>query len=286
MREPLRRSSAAVALAAFWILTGVLTLMPQSFASATALVADAGFGAGFAKALVAAASVADIVARRAAFCCRLGAEGRGGAARLSAIYLIGLSLIAPELWTDHFGPLLKVVPMMAATLVVMAFAGEAVNAKDRMDLYLAAQVPASDRRRHPVRHRARHRLLPVPGGAEGGLAAIAATLRTVVVADYVFTATAAMPSRYRAPPRASRRLCTGQTWIALSLALYVLIGACWLPVVVLADQDARPRRSGGGGAGEPALPPPIVALARSGSGSAGRPFLRARDLLADDRQAR
>jgi hypothetical protein len=32
-----------------------------------------------------------------------------------------LSLIAPGLWTDHFGPLLKVVPMMAATLVVMAF---------------------------------------------------------------------------------------------------------------------------------------------------------------------
>jgi hypothetical protein len=25
------------------------------------------------------------------------------------------------LWTDHFGPLLKVVPMMAATLMVMAF---------------------------------------------------------------------------------------------------------------------------------------------------------------------
>jgi hypothetical protein len=25
------------------------------------------------------------------------------------------------LWADHFGPLLKVLPMMAATLVVMAY---------------------------------------------------------------------------------------------------------------------------------------------------------------------
>ena len=48
---------------------------------------------------------------------------RAGTAQLvlSAIYLIGLSLLAPSLWTDHFGPLLKVVPMMAATLMVMAF---------------------------------------------------------------------------------------------------------------------------------------------------------------------
>ena len=50
-----------VSLAAFWILTGILTLMPQSFASATALVADAGLNAGFAKVLVATASIADIV---------------------------------------------------------------------------------------------------------------------------------------------------------------------------------------------------------------------------------
>ena len=110
-----------VSLALFWILTGVLTLTPGSFASATALVAGAGFGAGVAKALVGAASLADMV---------LGAlfllpnwVRRAGVAQLmlSAFYLIGLSAIAPELWADHFGPLLKVVPMMAATCVVMAF---------------------------------------------------------------------------------------------------------------------------------------------------------------------
>ena len=65
-----------VALAAFWILTGILTLMPESFASATALVARAGLGAGFAKALVAAASITDILLGRC-FCCRAGCGGQG-----------------------------------------------------------------------------------------------------------------------------------------------------------------------------------------------------------------
>jgi uncharacterized protein YbjT (DUF2867 family) len=110
-----------VALAAFWILTGILTLMPESFAAASALVARAGLGAGFAKALVAAASITDILL--GALLLLPGWVRRAGTAQLvlSAIYLVGLSLLAPSLWTDHFGPLLKVVPMMAATLVVMAF---------------------------------------------------------------------------------------------------------------------------------------------------------------------
>ena len=65
-------------------------------------------------------------------------------------------------------------------------------------------------------------------------AALAATLRGVVIADYVFTATAAI-----AQPLAGFALVhvggydLGQTWLWASLALYVLIGACWLPVVYL-----------------------------------------------------
>ena len=95
--------------------------MPESFAGAVALVANAGLDAGFAKALVAIASIADIMAG-AAFLLP-GWVRRAGLAQLvlSAIYLVGLSLLSPALWTEHFGPLLKVVPMMAATAVVMAF---------------------------------------------------------------------------------------------------------------------------------------------------------------------
>lgn len=110
-----------VTTALFWILTGALTLMPGSFAAATALVSGAGFDANFATALVGAASIADIVAGALFLLPRW--VRRAGVAQLilSAVYLVGLTIVAPELWADHFGPLLKVVPMMAATIVVMAF---------------------------------------------------------------------------------------------------------------------------------------------------------------------
>ena len=63
---------------------------------------------------------------------------------------------------------------------------------------------------------------------------IAATLRTVVVADYVFTATAAV-----AQPITGLWLVylvgypLNQTWIVASLGLYGLVAVCWLPVVVI-----------------------------------------------------
>jgi uncharacterized membrane protein len=104
-------------------------------------------------------------------------------------------------------------------------------------------------------------------------AALAATLRTVVIADYVFTATAAI-----AQPLTGFALVhlggydLSQTWLWASLALYVLIGACWLPVVYLqirmrglaeaAGQVTRSCRS------------LIAACRASGSGSAGPPSCR------------
>jgi uncharacterized protein YbjT (DUF2867 family) len=110
-----------VTLAAFWILTGALTLLPESFAAATALIADASFDPAFARAVVAGASIADIAAGAAFLVPRWVRTAGVAQLVLSTIYLIGLSIVAPELWADHFGPLLKVVPMMTATLVVMAF---------------------------------------------------------------------------------------------------------------------------------------------------------------------
>ncbi|MBK6726491.1 MAG: DUF2269 domain-containing protein [Xanthomonadales bacterium] len=69
---------------------------------------------------------------------------------------------------------------------------------------------------------------------------IAATARTVVIADACFTA-----------PAVLTQLLTGlwlmhtlglpytQLWIALALALFVLIGLCWLPVLWLQWRAAR-----------------------------------------------
>ena len=80
-------------------------------------------------------------------------------------------------------------------------------------------------------------------------ALIAGTARIVVVADMVFTATAAI-----AQPLTGWLLArqTGwdltEGWLLASLALYVLTGACWLPVlriqITLRDLAAEAARNG------------------------------------------
>ena len=63
-------------------------------------------------------------------------------------------------------------------------------------------------------------------------AAIAQTARVVVIADTLFTATAVVVQ----PVTGFAMMwlvgfTTNHLWIAASLALYVLVGLCWLPVV-------------------------------------------------------
>lgn len=71
----------------------------------------------------------------------------------------------------------------------------------------------------------------------GDIAALALTTRHVVLADYLFTATAAVLQ----PMTGALLIHTagyawGDTWVWLSLLLYGLVGACWLPVVWLQSQ--------------------------------------------------
>lgn len=68
----------------------------------------------------------------------------------------------------------------------------------------------------------------------GNIGALATTLRHVVIVDYVFTATAAILQ----PVTGLALVHLGgfslsQTWIWASIALYIVVGVCWLPVVVL-----------------------------------------------------
>jgi uncharacterized membrane protein len=77
---------------------------------------------------------------------------------------------------------------------------------------------------------------------------IAGTGRIVVIADMVFTASAVV-----AQPISGFALAVAhgysftESWLVASLALYLLIGLCWLPVVIIqirlrnlaADADAR-----------------------------------------------
>lgn len=89
----------------------------------------------------------------------------------------------------------------------------------------------------------------------GNIEALATTLRHVVVADYVFTATAAILQ----PITGLALIHLGgfslsQTWIWASIVLYLLVGACWLPVVVLQSR-MRDLVVGALRAGETSLPP-------------------------------
>jgi len=80
-------------------------------------------------------------------------------------------------------------------------------------------------------------------------ATIAATARIVVVADFVFTATAVV-----AQPLTGAALVEqagyswSESWIWVALALYVLTGLCWLPVLFiqirLRDLAARAAEEG------------------------------------------
>jgi uncharacterized membrane protein len=68
----------------------------------------------------------------------------------------------------------------------------------------------------------------------GDAATIAATARTVVIADAVFTLNAVIAQPVSG---AALALSIGysfwEPWIVLSLALYVAVGMCWLPVVAI-----------------------------------------------------
>jgi uncharacterized membrane protein len=66
----------------------------------------------------------------------------------------------------------------------------------------------------------------------GDAAAIAATARTVVIADALFTASAVIMQPLSGALLAwTIGYSLWESWIVVSLTLYVLIGLCWLPVV-------------------------------------------------------
>lgn len=71
----------------------------------------------------------------------------------------------------------------------------------------------------------------------GDVGPIAATLRSVVVADFLFTATAVVLQPVTGVALALERgYSLIEDWIAASLVLYVVVGLCWLPVVRLQMQ--------------------------------------------------
>lgn len=119
----------------------------------------------------------------------------------------------------------------------------------------------------------------------GDRPAIAVVSRNVVLADWIFTAPAVVVQP--ATGLALAHLAGfpwHSPWLLASVVLYLLVGACWLPVVWLQIRMHRmageATRAGAPAAGAvPPLRPPLVRARLAGVPR------RARDLLVDDRQA-
>ena len=119
----------------------------------------------------------------------------------------------------------------------------------------------------------------------GKAAVIAAVARIVVIADLLFTASAVVVQPITGVLLAwLAGYSLSQGWIALSLLLYLVAGAFWLPVLWMQARMRDPGVPGGrdGRATAQGVPPPALDLVR-----VRRPRLRRRpcDFLADDRQA-
>jgi hypothetical protein len=106
-------------LVVFWIASGLVPLL-ISLDAATSVLMSRGVGTDAARIFVVLGSIADIVvgcaiAMRST--CRVGLIA--GMA-LAAGYLIGGTVVAPELWADPLGALLKVLPVFVLMLISLA----------------------------------------------------------------------------------------------------------------------------------------------------------------------
>lgn len=109
-----------ITIALFWIATGMITLLEPGHDTICQITARAGLSPALSDAFVLAAACADIVL--GVLFLLPGWVRRAGAAQiaLSLGYLLCLGWIAPEQWLDPLGAVLKVVPLMVATGLVMA----------------------------------------------------------------------------------------------------------------------------------------------------------------------
>ncbi len=112
-----------VGLGLFWLLSGLIGLT-VSFTPAVAVLTAVGVAPMLAKAAVIGGGLADMLLGSAvAF--RLAAPwALRGMLLVSAAYLIGGTLVRPDLWLDPLGPLLKVIPSMLAALAGLAMLDE------------------------------------------------------------------------------------------------------------------------------------------------------------------
>ncbi len=107
-------------LSLFWIVSGLVTLRAPE-AAADVLTAR-GVGSGVAMGIAIVGAVVDLVLGVGVLVRRVMAQAAIGMIAVTLAYLAGATWVAPDLWADPLGPLVKAIPAMVLAGVVLAMA--------------------------------------------------------------------------------------------------------------------------------------------------------------------
>ncbi|WP_415714532.1 SDR family oxidoreductase [Roseibium sp.] len=103
-------------LALFWLLSGLIGFL--SFEDATRVLTDRGTSPAVAAVFVASGAVVDIALGLAVLWRRWTRLACLGMIVVSGCYLLGGTVLAPQLWADPLGPLVKVFPALVLAAMV------------------------------------------------------------------------------------------------------------------------------------------------------------------------
>jgi hypothetical protein len=110
------------ALSLFWLASGLIALI--RFDQSTAHLIDAVGSRPLAVASTLVTSLADIALGAGVLVRRFAAPALVGMVAVSLAYLGAATVLAPGLWADPLGPLVKVVPSIVLALVALAILDE------------------------------------------------------------------------------------------------------------------------------------------------------------------
>lgn len=111
-----------VTLALFWILSGAIGL--AQIDRAADVLTSRGVAAGLAAAFVMAGGLIDLALGLGALHRRAHVAALWGMIATTGAYLVGATLLAPGLWLDPLGPLVKTVPATLLALAALAIEEE------------------------------------------------------------------------------------------------------------------------------------------------------------------
>ena len=113
---------ALISLLLLWSVSGMLGLMRPGIAQSYLL--SSGMPPGLAAMLVAAGSAADILLAAGLLLRATARSSLQGTLMLSGAYLAASLCVRPDLWLDPLAPLLKILPIIAVTLLCLAMLDE------------------------------------------------------------------------------------------------------------------------------------------------------------------